>query len=81
MVVEVLTGVRHGNAVSDLRVVQVTDCRSLFDMVMRDGQLAHCTEKRVQLDASDMRSSVRAGMLQLEWCPTQHQLADGLMFQ
>ena len=83
MLVETLDGPRDVGQqweakLAMLSAMQVTDCKSLYDVVVREGQLAHSTEKRVQLDITDLRSSVRSGLLALQWCPTGSRLADGL---
>ena len=73
-------GHRPSGAIPPLfRVVPATDCRSLYDSLMRLS--ASLQEKRVLLDLVSIREAC-GGSLEsssaVRWVPGTHQLADGL---
>ena len=58
----------------------VTDCKSIYDTVHKDGQ--HISDKASVIHAVLLRQMLStrgaSGKAQLLWVPTRHQVADGL---
>jgi hypothetical protein len=57
----------------------VTDARSLYDHLHATGSMP--SERSVMIDLLSAKDMVEAGIIQLRWCPTQHQLSDHLTKQ
>ena len=66
----------------------MTDCKSVFDTVHRDGPLKLPSERRLALDVAALREAIRQErpnhnekelyQLPMRWVPTRFQLADCL---
>jgi hypothetical protein len=54
----------------------ITDARSLYDHLHATGSMP--SERSVMIDLLSAKDMVEAGIIQLRWCPTQHQLSDHL---
>jgi hypothetical protein len=71
-----------------LPIVSVTDCKSLYDTVHKDGATKAPAEKRLILDLAALREMYKkeqqsaepllAGTMPLRWIPTAYMLADPL---
>ena len=68
-----------------LQVHPVTDCRSLFDLLTKDGPVSSTQEKRLTIDISAIKESAEEFDPEGEalreifrWADTDHQLADHL---
>ena len=71
-----------------LPMLAVTDCKSVFDTMHRDGAPKAPAEKRLILDLAAVRqmlaedtlehSALKARTSPLRWVPTEHMLADSL---
>ena len=69
-------------------IMLVTDCKSLFDNLQKDGSPKTPSEKRLSLDLAavkdmlkefeDQGDTCRAYKLPIRWIPTELMLADGL---
>ena len=71
-----------------LPIIGVTDCKSVYDTVHRDGFLKLPTEKRLNLDVAALKDMIHKEIAQKDptalhavplcWVPTEHMLADCL---
>ena len=72
-----------------LPIVTVTDCKSLYDTMHRDGQPKAPTERRLEIDLAALRQmynfeisheggELERGVVPLRWVPTAKMLADAM---
>ena len=77
---EVISSVEDDGWNDLVSMVLVTDCKSIYDTVHKDGQ--HISDKSSVIQAVLLRQILTTrdtpGKTRLLWVPTRHQLADGL---
>ena len=85
LLAEIMFGKRrrpHEWTEEDMKVILVTDCKSLYDNIQKDCSL--CEDRQTALYICALRQVTSAGPQRdasraaLVWVPSRHQLADGL---
>ena len=71
-------GMKLRDQVSQVPIVGITDCKSLYDNLISMSSVSKAEDKRVAIDLAIVKQSMVRCNLCIRWCPTGLMLADGL---
>ena len=58
--------------------ILVTDCKSLYDTIHREGAAPASTDKRLAIELAIVKAKAVSGETDLRWIDARHQIADFL---
>lgn len=74
----IVDGTKLRDQVRQIKIIGITDCKSLYDGLHSMSSISKTEDKRVAIDLSIVKQSMNRYGLGIRWCPTQLMLADGL---